>query len=162
MTETTAGGVYRHELNSRSVGFPGVLMQSVAQISPTLGIFYTIAFVTSQTGITAPLTYVVAFVLCLTLAVPLAGLARQMPSAGGYYTYVSRALGPDTGLITAGSTASRSPWFPARSPPSPALCSMLSSTAEFGFGLAWWCTRWRYWRCASGSPSAESSSPPGS
>ena len=72
MTETTAGGVYRHELNSRSVGFPGVLMQSVAQISPTLGIFYTIAFVTSQTGITAPLTYVVAFVLCLTLAVPLA------------------------------------------------------------------------------------------
>src|ERR1700730_12647099 len=75
-------------LGANSVGLPGVLMQSVAQISPTLGIFYTIAFVTSQTGITAPLTYVVAFVLCLTLAVPLAGLAREMPSAGGYYTYV--------------------------------------------------------------------------
>src|SRR5580692_10764746 len=77
MTETTAGGVYQHQLNSQSVGFPGVLMQSVAQISPTLGIFYTIAFITGQTGITAPLTYVVAFILCLTLAVPLAGLARE-------------------------------------------------------------------------------------
>ena len=54
MAETTAGGVYQHRLKTRSVGFPGVLMQSVAQISPTLGIFYTIAFTTGQTGITAP------------------------------------------------------------------------------------------------------------
>jgi len=75
-------------------------MQSVAQISPTLGIFYTIAFNTGQTGITAPLTYLVAFILCLTLAVPLGGLAREMPSAGGYYTYVSRALHPRVGFLT--------------------------------------------------------------
>src|SRR6201988_1628665 len=100
MEETTAGGGYQHRLNTRSVGFPGVLMQSVAQISPTLGIFYTIAFTTGQTGITAPLTYLVAFILCLTLAVPLSGLAREMPSAGGYYTYVSRGLGPRTGYLT--------------------------------------------------------------
>ena len=71
-------------------------MQAVAQISPTLGIFYTIAFTTGQAGITAPLTYLLAFILCLTLAVPLSGLARRMPSAGGYYTYVSMGLGPKT------------------------------------------------------------------
>jgi len=38
MAETTAGGVYQHRLNTRSVGFPGVLMQSVAQISPNITI----------------------------------------------------------------------------------------------------------------------------
>ena len=54
MAETTAGGVYQHRLKTRSVGFPGVLMQSVAQISPTLGIFYTIAFTTGQAGRAAP------------------------------------------------------------------------------------------------------------
>ena len=32
------------DLRKGSVGLAGVLMQSVAQISPTLGIFYTIAF----------------------------------------------------------------------------------------------------------------------
>ena len=74
-------------------------MQAVAQISPTLGIFYTIAFTTGQAGMTAPLTYLLAFILCLTLAVPLGGLARRMPSAGGYYTYVSEGLGPKTGYM---------------------------------------------------------------
>jgi amino acid transporter len=138
MTETTAGGVYQHQLNSQSVGFPGVLMQSVAQISPTLGIFYTIAFITGQTGITAPLTYVVAFILCLTLAVPLAGLAREMPSAGGYYTYVSRALGPDTGLMTGWLYGVSVALVPC------ALAAFTGAVlhdelyAEWGFGLAWW------------------------
>ena len=94
MAETTADGVYQHRLKSRSVGFPGVLMQSVAQISPTLGIFYTIAFTTGQAGITAPLTYLAAFVVCLILAVPMIGLARHLPSAGGFYTYVCRASAP--------------------------------------------------------------------
>ena len=162
MTETTAGGVYRHELNSRSVGFPGVLMQSVAQISPTLGIFYTIAFVTSQTGITAPLTYVVAFVLCLTLAVPLAGLAREMPSAGGYYTYVSRALGPDTGLITGWLYGVSVALVPCALAAFTGAALHASSQLSSASGWPGGCTRWRYWRCASGSPSAESSSLPGS
>jgi amino acid transporter len=138
MTEPTAGGIYRHGLNSRSVGFPGVLMQSVAQISPTLGIFYTIAFVTSQTGITAPLTYVVAFVLCLTLAVPLAGLARQMPSAGGYYTYVSRALGPDTGLITGWLYGVSVALVPCALAAFTGAVLHAELEAEFSFGLAWW------------------------
>jgi hypothetical protein len=44
-------------LNKGSIGLAGVLMQSIAQISPTLGIFYTIAFNTGQAGVTAPLTY---------------------------------------------------------------------------------------------------------
>lgn len=138
MAETTAGGVYQHRLNTRSVGFAGVLMQSVAQISPTLGIFYTIAFNTGQTGITAPLTYLVAFILCLTLAVPLGSLAREMPSAGGYYTYVSRALGPDAGLVTGWLYGVSVALVPC------ALAAFTGAVlhdelyAEFGFGLAWW------------------------
>ena len=75
-------------------------MQSIAQISPTLGIFYTIAFTTGQAGVAAPLTYLAAFLVCLVIAVPMTGLARHLPSAGGFYTYVSHGIGPMAGFIT--------------------------------------------------------------
>ncbi|MFZ0049139.1 MAG: amino acid permease, partial [Streptosporangiaceae bacterium] len=100
VVEPGGGREALRRLGANRVGLPGVLMQAVAQISPTLGIFYTIAFTTGQAGVTAPLTYLLAFILCLTLAVPLGGMARRMPSAGGYYTYVSEGLGPKTGYMT--------------------------------------------------------------
>ncbi|HEY2237877.1 MAG TPA: hypothetical protein VGI21_03755, partial [Streptosporangiaceae bacterium] len=68
--------VVHTDLRKGSVGLAGVLMQSVAQISPTLGIFYTIAFNTGQAGQAAPLTYLAAFVVCLIIAVPMTRLAR--------------------------------------------------------------------------------------
>ncbi|MEU1970766.1 APC family permease [Microbacterium sp. NPDC019599] len=88
------------ELRTGSIGLGGTLMQSIAQISPTLGIFYTIAFTTGQAGISAPLTYLAAFLVCLLIAVPMRGLARHLPSAGGFYTYVSAGIGPKAGFMT--------------------------------------------------------------
>src|ERR1700710_2980952 len=88
------------DLRKGSIGPVGVLMQSIAQISPTLGVFYTIAFTTGQAGKAAPLTYLAAFVVCLMLAVPMVGLARHLPSAGGFYTFVSAGIGPRAGFIT--------------------------------------------------------------
>ena len=125
-------------LGANKVGLPGVLMQAVAQISPTLGIFYTIAFTTGQAGVTAPLTYLLAFILCLTLAVPLGGLARRMPSAGGYYTYVSEGLGPKTGYLTGWLYGTSVALVPA------ALAAFTGAVlhdeldAEYHFGLPWW------------------------
>jgi amino acid transporter len=125
-------------LGANRVGLPGVLMQAVAQISPTLGIFYTIAFTTGQAGVTAPLTYLLAFILCLTLAVPLGGLARRMPSAGGYYTYVSEGLGPRTGYLVGWLYGASVAIVPA------ALAAFTGAVlhdeldAEYHFGLPWW------------------------
>lgn len=83
-----------------SIGLGGTLMQAIAQISPTLGIFYTIAFTTGQAGASAPLTYLAAFAVCLMIAIPMRGLARHLPSAGGFYTYVSAGIGPRAGFMT--------------------------------------------------------------
>src|SRR3984893_18457038 len=79
-------------LGANRVCLAGVLMQAVAQISPTLGIFYTIAFTTGQAGVSAPLTYLAAFAICLVLAVPMLGLARHLASARGFYNHVSGRL----------------------------------------------------------------------
>jgi amino acid transporter len=132
-TSTVHSGLRRD-----SVGLAGVLMQSVAQISPTLGIFYTIAFNTGQAGVTAPLTYLAAFIVCIIIAVPMTGLARHLPSAGGFYTYVSQGIGPRWGFITGWLYAIMVTIVPA------ALAAFTGAvlhdelSAKYGFNLAWW------------------------
>ena len=93
-SETDRGALQRN-----AVGLPTVLMQSVAQIAPAVGILFTIAFNTQLAGLGAPSTYLVAFVLALVVAVGLGQLAKFLPSAGGFYTYVSTTVGPDAGFI---------------------------------------------------------------
>src|SRR6201999_1969943 len=110
------------DLRKGSVGLAGVLMQSVAQISPTLGIFYTIAFNTGQAGQAAPLTR----------------LARYLPSAGGFYTYVSQGIGPRWGFMTGWLYAIMVTVVPA------ALAAFTGAvlhdelSSKYGFGLPWW------------------------
>ena len=52
-------------------------------------------------GITSPLAFFIAFFLVLTLGISLTQLARHLPSAGGYFTYVSRTVHPRAGFLTA-------------------------------------------------------------
>ena len=126
------------DLRKGSIGLAGVLMQSIAQISPTLGIFYTIAFNTGQAGKSAPLTYLAAFVVCLLIAVPMTGLARHLPSAGGFYTYVSRGIGPRWGFITGWLYAIMVTIVPA------ALAAFTGGvlhdelSSKYGIGVPWW------------------------
>jgi amino acid transporter len=74
-------------------------MQSVAQIAPAFGILSTLNFNTQLAGLGAPSTYLVAFVIALAVAVTLGQLAKWLPSAGGFYTYVSATVGPRSGFI---------------------------------------------------------------
>lgn len=86
-------------LQRGAVGLPTVLMQSVAQIAPAVGILFTIGFNTQLAGLGAPSTYLVAFFIALVVAVGLGQLAKFLPSAGGFYTYVSTTVGPDAGFM---------------------------------------------------------------
>lgn len=137
-TSIAAPRVVHTDLRKGSIGLAGVLMQSIAQISPTLGIFYTIAFNTGQAGRTAPLTYAAAFVVCLFIAVPMTGLARHLPSAGGFYTYVAHGIGPRWGFITGWLYGISVAIVPA------ALAAFTGAVlhdeldAKYGFGLPWW------------------------
>lgn len=126
------------DLRKGSVGLAGVLMQSIAQISPTLGVFYTIAFTTTQAGASAPLTYLAAFVVCLMLAVPMLGLARHLPSAGGFYTYVSQGIGPRWGFMTGWLYAIMVTIVPAALAAFTGAVLQDELSAKYGFDLPWW------------------------
>lgn len=125
-------------LNSNAVGLSGVLMQSIAQISPTLGIFYTIAFNTDQAGGAAPLAYLAAFVVCLAISIPLAGLARHLPSAGGFYTYVSAGFGPRTGFLTGWLYAIMASIVPAALAAFTGDIMEKELAAKLGIHISWW------------------------
>jgi amino acid transporter len=87
-----------HKLSGGALGLSGVLMQAITHIGPAIGLATSIAFITSLAGVTAPLAFGIAFVLVLSIGGSLTQLAKMFPSAGGYYTYVSRTIHPRAGL----------------------------------------------------------------
>ena len=89
------------DLRAGALGFPEVLMQGITHIAPAVGLVLTIQFVASVAGLTTPLAFLCGFLIVLTLGIALTQLARRLPSAGGYYTYVSRTVGPRAGFLTA-------------------------------------------------------------
>ncbi|HEY3764469.1 MAG TPA: APC family permease [Gaiellales bacterium] len=75
-------------------------MQNVTHIAPAIAAFFFTATIVNFSGAHAPLAYFVGFLAVLALGMCLVQLAKKFPSAGGYYTYVSRALGARLGFLT--------------------------------------------------------------
>jgi amino acid transporter len=88
-------------LRSGAIGLAGATMQAVATIAPAIAALFFTQFVVSLTGVTAPLAYVLGVCIVLMLGSTLVQLSKHMSSAGGYYTFVSRAINPRVGFMTA-------------------------------------------------------------
>ena len=73
MTETN--------LRAGALRLSGVLMQGITHTAPATAILFTIQFITSKAGAAAPLAYLFAFLIVLTLGASLAQLAKHLPSA---------------------------------------------------------------------------------
>src|SRR5258706_4610152 len=87
-------------LRAGAVGLTGAVMQNVTHIAPAIEAFFFTATIVSFSGAHAPLAYLLGFLVVLALGMCLVQLAKRFPSAGGYYTYVSRTLGPRLGFLT--------------------------------------------------------------
>jgi amino acid transporter len=98
-TSQPAPGLHS-DLERNAIGLLGATMQCVTHIAPAIAAFFYTTVVVSYAGITAPLAYFVGFLLVLMLGNSLIQLSKHLPSAGGYYTYVSRAIHPRAGFLT--------------------------------------------------------------
>jgi amino acid transporter len=96
--EPVSAGV-ESQLAANSMGLLGVLMQGIATIAPAFAIVSTFAFTVSLTGLAAPVAYLIAGAILLPLAVSVNQLAKAFPSAGGWYTWIARALHPRAGFF---------------------------------------------------------------
>src|SRR5258706_8204759 len=89
------------ELKAGALSLPEALMQSVTTIAPAIAALFFTPAVVGFAGITSPLAYPIAFVITLLLGIVLVQFTRKMPSAGGYYTFISRSIHPRVGWLVA-------------------------------------------------------------
>jgi amino acid transporter len=114
-------------------------MQSITTVAPAIGMFFTIQFIASYAGIVAPLGYLLAFLIVLMLAASVSQLAKHLPNAGGYYTYISHTLHPRLGWLSGWIMFLYMPVAPFTSP---VFLSFLLrdelKTSSLGWDIPWW------------------------
>jgi amino acid transporter len=128
------------ELRAGALRLPGVLMQGLTHMAPATALLFTIQFTTTHAGTAAPLAYLLAFFIVIVLGVCLTQLAKHLPSAGGYYTYVSRTVHPRVGFLAS--------WLYFLYDPTVAgfLLAFIGSVLEealraaYGVDFPWWLT----------------------
>jgi len=86
-------------LRPNAIGLLGVLIQSVALIGPGVAVAFAFGPGITYAGGSFPLAIALAMGVALLLAVSIGQLAIHLPSAGGFYTYISRGLGRDIGFL---------------------------------------------------------------
>jgi amino acid transporter len=86
-------------LRPNAVGLPGVLFQSIAMMAPAAAVAFAFFPGIATAGGSFPLAVVIALVASVLLALSIGQLAIHLPSAGGFYTYVSHGLGRPSGFL---------------------------------------------------------------
>jgi amino acid transporter len=129
----------RTELREGAVGLPGVLMQGVATIAPAFAILASFVFIVGFAGVVTPWAYLFGGALLAMQALSSAQLAKVFPSAGGWYTWIARALHPRAGFFAG---VLFSVWLP---PVGALTLSLLGKTVlepaikeEYGVTIPWW------------------------
>ena len=103
MTSTAAPRVpAAPRLRRNAVGLTGAVIMSAAIMGPAVSTFFNPQFSTPFSGAATPFVYLVCLIAILIAASGIVEMARELPSAGAFYTYVTRGLGPRAGFVTGG------------------------------------------------------------
>src|SRR5919197_3805877 len=89
------------ELQRGAVGFGGILFQSITFMAPAIATAFSIPIGMSFAGGATPLAVIIALVASLCVASSVAQMAKHMPTAGSFYTYVSKSIHPMLGFLVA-------------------------------------------------------------
>ncbi|MEN3357936.1 MAG: hypothetical protein V7637_1918 [Mycobacteriales bacterium] len=125
-------------LRRNAVGLTGAVIMSAAIMGPAVSTFFNPQFSTPFSGYATPLVYLLTLVALVITASGVMEMARALPSAGAFYTYVSRGLGSRAGFVTGGLM------FVAYALLPPAEIGLIGSylqgtfRAEFDVNIPWW------------------------
>jgi amino acid transporter len=89
-------------LRRNAVGLRGAVIMSAAIMGPAVSTFFNPQFSTPFSGAATPLVYLLTVAIMVLVASGIIEMAREFPSAGAFYTYVSRGLGAKAGFMTGG------------------------------------------------------------
>jgi amino acid transporter len=85
---------------ARSIGFVPILFQAVTDTGPGYSVLFAIPAGAAFAAGSLPLAVLLAAVAMMLMAVVVGQLGRKYPSAGGFYTYNTRAFGARWGFLT--------------------------------------------------------------
>ena len=89
-------------LRRGAVGPTGAVIMSAAIMGPAVSTFFNPQFSTPFSGAATPFVYLACLVAILIAASGIVEMARELPSAGAFYTYVTHGLGRRAGFVTGG------------------------------------------------------------
>ncbi len=130
----TAGPRLRRD----AVGLTGAVIMSAAIMGPAVSTFFNPQFSFPFSGEATPFVYLACLIAILIASSGVVEMARELPSAGAFYTYVTRGLGPRAGFVTGGLM------FVAYALLPPAEVGLIGSylqttfRAEFSTNIPWW------------------------
>ncbi len=113
-------------------------MQGIATIAPSFAILASFVFIVSFAGLVTPWAYLFGGVLLGLQALNASQLAKVFPSAGGWYTWIARALHPRAGFFAG---VLFSVWLPpvgVLTMSYLAYTSRASIKAEYNVDIKWW------------------------
>lgn len=125
-------------LRRNAIGLPGAVIMSAAIMGPAVSTFFNPQFSTPFSGFATPLVYVLCLGAMLITATGVMEMARALPSAGAFYTYVTRGFGPKAGFVTGGLI------FVAYALLPPAEIGLIGAylqetfNTEFSTNIPWW------------------------
>ena len=96
----TAASPASPQLRKNALGFPQLLAQSVALISPTMTAVLIIPLAFSNAGAGTWFAYLFATVMLLFVVSALNQFARRSTTTGSMYAYIARGLGAASGVVS--------------------------------------------------------------
>src|SRR5215813_6967238 len=95
-----SGVTQRNTLHKNAIGLGEVLFQSITAMAPASAVAFSLGAAVPFAGAALPLATLIALAVCMLIALNIAAMAKYLPSAGGYFTYVCRGLGDTAGWLT--------------------------------------------------------------
>ena len=89
------------ELRTGALGLRSVVFQNMTNMAPAAAIVYDFPTQIAAAGAALWISNSIALFAVLLIASSIVQFAKQLPHAGGYYTYLSTALGPKVGAFSA-------------------------------------------------------------
>ena len=136
MTDQVTRAADAPGLRRNAVGLLAAIMLSATIMGPAVSTYFNTQFTAVQAGAALPFVYLVSLIAALIVANGVAEMARKLPAAGAFYTYVVRGIGPKAGFITG------TLMFLGYSLLEPAELALIGSwihdvLARFGFDVSW-------------------------
>jgi amino acid transporter len=135
-SETARAG----QLRRGALSLTGAVMQGVTHIAPTAGVILILQSEVATLGMAVPFAYVIAIVIMFLVALSIAQLARFLPSAGGFYTYISRTLDARVGWFGGWINLLYDPFGTAIDLAALGYVLNQALAANYGVNFPWWAT----------------------